>query len=503
MDALANILAQCPCSGGGGGSGGGMSQFAWLMLFALAFGLWQAVKWTRVTWNTEGTSNMSRFMKVGLILVLVASMGAVVGTQLIAADEADAPQSKATTETSGVPKLLDLGSKSCIPCKKMAPILDELKKDYAGKFDVEFIDVGERENAAKAKQYGVNLIPTQIFFDKDGKELWRHEGFLSKADILAKWKELGFVFEAETPTDTPDVQRKASPSTQSATAPATEPNTVARAYPNLVSAALVYARPVDLPEGVLLQAGDLKVTQKDIDAEIAKAPEAMREQLRKNAFFLLEQMATRQLLVKEAKAAATKDGKDVSKLSEQELLKAYFDKLTADVKVTDAEVAEFYEKNKDMVGGQPLEAVKEAIANFLRQQKQQEIVDNHIQTLGQRKTIEVASAWLKHQAELAMDNPVDKARASGKPSLVDFGAKGCIPCDKLAPILEAMKTKFEGKANVVFVSVREEQVLASRYGIQSIPVQIFFDKDGKEVFRHSGFWPQEELEKKLAEIGVR
>ena len=56
---------------------------------------------------------------------------------------------------------------------------------------------------------------------------------------------------------------------------------------------------------------------------------------------------------------------------------------------------------------------------------------------------------------------------------------------------------------MVFVSVREEQILASRYGIQSIPVQIFFDKDGKEVFRHTGFWPQEELEKKLAEIGVK
>lgn len=290
---------------------------------------------------------------------------------------------------------------------------------------------------------------------------------------------------------------------RSATAPAEDPNTVARAYPNLASAALVHARLTELPDGVLLRAGELAVTQKELEAEIAKAPDAVREQLRKNAFFLLEQMATRQLLVEEAKAAATKDGKDASKLSEQELLKAYFDKLTADVKVTDAEVAEFYEKNKDMVGGQPLETVKAAIANFLRQQKQQKIVDNHIQTLGQRKTIEVASAWLKRQAELAMDNPVDKARASGKPSLVDFGAKGCIPCDKLAPILEAMEIKYKGKANVVFISVREEQILASRYGIQSIPVQIFFDKDGKEVFRHTGFWPQEELEKKLAEMGVK
>lgn len=166
--------------------GRGMSQFAWLTLFTLMFGLWQAVKWTRATWNMEGTSNMSRFTRVGLIVVIVAAMAAIVGMQLMAADEADAPRGKATTKTSGLPKLVDLGSKSCIPCKKMAPILEELKKDYAGKFDVEFIDVGERENAGKARQYDIKLIPTQIFFDKDGKDLWRHEGFLGKADILAK-----------------------------------------------------------------------------------------------------------------------------------------------------------------------------------------------------------------------------------------------------------------------------------------------------------------------------
>jgi len=137
---------------------------------------------------------MSKFAKTGLIVVLVAGLSALVATQLIAAANDDASKGNATTETSGVPKLVDLGSKSCAPCKKMAPILEELKTDYAGKFDVEFIDVGERKNAAKAKKYGIKLIPTQIFFDKDGKELWRHEGFLGKADILGKWKELGYEF---------------------------------------------------------------------------------------------------------------------------------------------------------------------------------------------------------------------------------------------------------------------------------------------------------------------
>lgn len=298
----------------------------------------------------------------------------------------------------------------------------------------------------------------------------------------------------------------ATPAVAPVAAPAavTEPvKTVADAYPGLASAGLTHARLAELPKNVLLRSGEVVIKSAEVADEISKASKEIQNQLRKNAFFILEQKATRQLLLAEAKAAAAKDGKDAAKVSEQKLLKAYFDGLTADVKITDAEVATFYEKNKEMVGGQKLEAVKDALAGYLRQQKQQEAVTRHIETLGQRTTIEVSTAWAKEQAALAKDNPVDKARASGKPSLVDFGSKGCRPCDMLAPILETMKTQYEGKVNVLFVSVRQEQILASRYGIQSIPVQIFFDAAGKEVFRHTGFWPKEKLEKKLAEMGVK
>ncbi len=98
-----------------------------------------------------------------------------------------------------LPKLLDLGAKQCIPCRMMAPILEELKKEYAGRFEVEFIDVSLRENARFASRYGIRFIPTQIFFDASGKELWRHVGFLGKDDILGKWKELGYDFASAEP----------------------------------------------------------------------------------------------------------------------------------------------------------------------------------------------------------------------------------------------------------------------------------------------------------------
>ena len=88
-----------------------------------------------------------------------------------------------------LPRLLDLGADKCIPCKMMAPILDEMKETYAGQMNVEFIDVWENQSAGD--QYDIRMIPTQIFFDADGQELFRHEGFFAKEDILAKWDELG------------------------------------------------------------------------------------------------------------------------------------------------------------------------------------------------------------------------------------------------------------------------------------------------------------------------
>src|SRR5512137_2326466 len=98
-------------------------------------------------------------------------------------------------DTAKLPKLVDLGADKCIPCKMMAPILADLKTNYVGQLDVEFIDVWKKPEAAKP--FKIKLIPTQIFYDAKGKERFRHEGFFSKQDILAKWKELGVELKSE------------------------------------------------------------------------------------------------------------------------------------------------------------------------------------------------------------------------------------------------------------------------------------------------------------------
>ena len=103
------------------------------------------------------------------------------GQPLAAADAPPAP--------APLPRLVDLGADKCIPCKMMAPILEELKTAYVGQLQVEFIDVWKNPDASD--QYGIRVIPTQIFYDAQGQELFRHEGFFAKEDILAKWRELG------------------------------------------------------------------------------------------------------------------------------------------------------------------------------------------------------------------------------------------------------------------------------------------------------------------------
>jgi thioredoxin 1 len=93
-----------------------------------------------------------------------------------------------TIPAPGMVTMVDLGARSCIPCKMMAPILDELEKEYQGKAAVIFIDVWQNEDAGK--RYGVRAIPTQIFFDRKGKEVSRHTGFMEKQAIIDQLEKM-------------------------------------------------------------------------------------------------------------------------------------------------------------------------------------------------------------------------------------------------------------------------------------------------------------------------
>lgn len=118
-------------------------------------------------------------------IVLILAVAGV----MIARNAERKPVPKNQVAPTALPRLVDLGANKCIPCKMMKPILDDFKANYADHFTTEFIDVWEHPDTGK--EYGINVIPTQIFFDAAGKELFRHEGFFGKEDMLKKWQEFG------------------------------------------------------------------------------------------------------------------------------------------------------------------------------------------------------------------------------------------------------------------------------------------------------------------------
>ncbi len=137
-------------------------------------------------------------MKIGIVTVVGAAVvAAVVARQVKLRSSGRTIEGAPVSVQGALPRLVDLGADKCIPCKMMAPVLAELKKDYAGRLQVDFIDVWKFPDAANP--YGIEVIPTQIFYDAEGKELFRHVGFFSKQDILSKWRELGIDLSA-TPT---------------------------------------------------------------------------------------------------------------------------------------------------------------------------------------------------------------------------------------------------------------------------------------------------------------
>ncbi len=141
---------------------------------------------------------MNKVVKIAIVVVLIVAVVVVIviksnksgpGTATPGGSQIPAEYMPGQLTGKGLPALIDLGAGTCIPCKLMAPILEELKKEMEGKLVVQFLDLSQYPGLAEA--YRISIQPTQIFYDATGRELFRHEGFFSKEDILGKWKECG------------------------------------------------------------------------------------------------------------------------------------------------------------------------------------------------------------------------------------------------------------------------------------------------------------------------
>ncbi len=128
----------------------------------------------------------TRYFPVTILVLLLLSLCGCNDNEQGGAD------TNLTPSATGIPRLVDLGASKCIPCQKMAPLLEQLEQDFQGEMGVEFIDVWKNKEQAAA--YNIQMIPTQIFYAPDGTELYRHTGFYSREQILQKWTELGYSF---------------------------------------------------------------------------------------------------------------------------------------------------------------------------------------------------------------------------------------------------------------------------------------------------------------------
>jgi len=139
-----------------------------------------------LTWKERISAMKNAMLRSGCLGTVVVVAGLMLS---LGAGCQQATMSHAMYPPTGSPRLVELGTFACIPCALMRPGLDELKTEYAGRLDVEVIDT--LFNLGAKSQYNAPFCATQIYIAASGKELFRHVGYSSKQDILAKWTELG------------------------------------------------------------------------------------------------------------------------------------------------------------------------------------------------------------------------------------------------------------------------------------------------------------------------
>ena len=105
-------------------------------------------------------------------------------------------------------------------------------------------------------------------------------------------------------------------------------------------------------------------------------------------------------------------------------------------------------------------------------------------------------------AGMAFAEDYNDLPVTGMVTMIDLGAKKCVPCKLMAPILAKMEKQYEGRAAIVFIDVWKHNEQARRFGIRAIPTQIFYSETGKEVYRHVGFMDETAIINQLKKMGV-
>lgn len=263
------------------------------------------------------------------------------------------------------------------------------------------------------------------------------------------------------------------------------PKLLTEKHPFLVNGALTHAQVATLPADLIVRTQGLEVKADDLAEAIAKAPLALGKDFERDPFPMIERLVAYRLMLSLARKQ-TNDGSQTEKMSEQRLLQKYLDRLTQDVKPSEADVKEFYEQNRAALGNQPLEKIKDYVAAVVNEELRAKRIDQFVRDLGSKQLIEVSAAWVEKHAAAALDNPIDRLRGKGKPVLAVFSGASCCGPDTIKPVLDAVRKAAGDKAEIVYLEARSNQALALRHRISGIPTSIVFDANGRETTRHQG-----------------
>ena len=269
------------------------------------------------------------------------------------------------------------------------------------------------------------------------------------------------------------------------------------AYPDFSEGILKSAKLEKMDKSLLLKAKGFEIRDSFVEGIFGQVTPEVRKELERNMLFLLDQEVMERLIKDDAKSMGI-----ATEPPSEQMFQTYIDRVTKGVTVPEKAARTFYDENREMVGGAPFDQVKEAIQGLLLQQKKQEALQAHIQGLAGKAQMHINEDWVKKQVKMARDNPLDRARLSGKPTMIQFSDAGCSPCEMMKPIVKKLKKKYATTINVISIPVRQNQMLAKRFNVQAVPVQVFFDKEGKKVHHHMGFMAEADIVNQFKKMGA-
>ncbi len=252
-----------------------------------------------------------------------------------------------------------------------------------------------------------------------------------------------------------------------------------------------------------------ELTLTALNQEFNALPLQAREYFKDDKAGFLEELIIKRLLLQDArrkkiselseyKTASTQN----SAQKEQLMINILLRELVANVSVTESEMREFFDRNKDQFPHSDYESVKEQVRSNALEEKQRLFIEGYVNELQANAAIVRNGEWIKEQEAAIADNPLSRALRSGRPVVADFGRGTCIPCKMMLPILEKLQKEYAGRAEILILDVGEYASLSRKYRVMMIPTQIFFDSSGREVNRHQGFMAEEDIVAQLKKMGV-